>query len=376
MSSPSIIHNTTFRSQPVNCLSLSLLIAVLLAAPASGGPLAAFKFETPCDYAISAAHGPAGPAADAHAVGGLPAANWTHAPFNCNYVPGVGGGPNGVGVGHRTRHIVPNCHLGLDAPMGALWSPSWSVAAPPPGGGVVSAATGATRGHAPHADVYAGTLSVSYNAAGAVTGYTFSSTGKHDPDNCMAACAAGSALQTVPPVVSNAFASISFVIDGATLDYSISISARGVTQANLIGSAIHVGAPGQIGPMIIDLGPGAQWQDMQGMGISRMITGAPFPAQYLAALQQGQTYVNLRTMAFPQGEVRGQLTEPPMQRMADMNCDGVVNGKDVEAFVLAVLSPADYATRYHGCDINNGDINGDGRVDDADVPDFAAALAN
>ncbi len=367
-------HFTSSPSTPFRAASLFAVMLILtMAGIALGGPLAAFKLESPCDYTISAAHGPAGPAADAHAVGGLPAANWTHAPFNCNYVPGP---PNGVSVGHRTRHMVPNCHPGLDAPMGALWSPSWGVAAPPPGGGVVSVAGGATRGHAPHADVYAGTLSVSYNAAGAVTGYTFSSAGKHDPADCRAACAAGSALQTVPPAVSNAFASISFVIDGATLDYSISIAARGVTQANLIGAAIHAGAPGQIGPMIIDLGPGAQWQDMQGMGISRMITGAPFPAQYLAALQQGQTYVNLRTMAFPQGEVRGQLTEPPMQRMADMNCDGVVNGKDVEAFVLAVLSPADYSTRYHGCDTNNGDINGDGRIDDADVPDFAAALAN
>ncbi|MBI5762167.1 MAG: CHRD domain-containing protein [Planctomycetes bacterium] len=355
----------------VGTIGLRLLAVICLTAPALGGPLAAFKFETPCDFAISAAHGPAGPAADAHAVAGLPAAFWTHAPFNCNYVPGP---PNGVGVGQRTQHIVPTCHPGLDAPIGGLWSPSLSIAAPPVGGGLVAAAGGATRGHAPHADVFAATLTVAYNAAGAVTGYTYTSTGKHDPANCMAACAAGSSLQTVPPAVSNAFASISFVIDGATLDYSISIAARGVTQANLIGAAIHVGAPGQIGPMIIDLGPGAQWQDMQGIGISRMITGAPFPAQYLSALQQGQTYVNLRTMAFPQGEVRGQLTVPPMQTMADMNCDGLVNGKDVEAFVLAVLSPADYATRYHGCDINNGDLNGDGRVDEADLAEFVNAL--
>jgi CHRD domain len=348
-----------------------VLHALVFANSVYGGPLVPFKAETACDFTITAAHGPAGPAADAHAVGGLPAAFWTHAPFNCNYVPGP---PNGVGVGLRARHIVPTCHAGLDAPMGAVWSPGWAVAAPPPGGGVASATGGATRGHAPHADVFAGTLSVSYNAAGAVTGYTFSCTGKHDPANCMAACAPATSLQTVPPAVSAAFASVSFVIDGATLDCSVSIAARGISRASVIGSAIYLGGPGQVGPPIFDLGPGAQWQDMQGNGISRMITSAPFPAQYLVALQHGQTYVNIQTQLFPQGEIRGQLTVPPMQTMADMNCDGVLDGRDVGAFVSALLSPHDYDTQHVGCDINNGDMDGDGAVDEMDIAEFVSRL--
>lgn len=347
------------------------LIALALAHPTLAGPLAAFKFETACDFTITAAHGPCGPAADAHAVAGLPAAFWTHAPFNCNYVPGP---PNGVGVGLRSRHIVPSCHPGLDAPMGAVWSPSWSVAAPPPGGGVVSTSSGAIRGHAPHADVFAGTLSVSYNAAGAVTGYTFSSTGKHDPADCMAACAPATSLQTVPPSGSAAYASVAFVIDGATLDCSVSVAVRGITRATLIGAAIHLGGPGQIGPPIFDLGGGTLWQDMQGIGIARMIAGVPFPQQYLPALQQGQTYVNIKTQMFPQGEIRGQLTIPPMQTPADMNCDGVLDGRDVEGLVRALLEPHTYTTQYPTCDINNGDTNSDGVVDLLDVPDFVSAL--
>jgi hypothetical protein len=347
------------------------LIVAALGRPAVGGPLAAFKFETACDFAISAAHGPAGPAADAHVVGGLPAAFWTHAPFNCNYVPGP---PNGVGVGLRSQHIVPACHPTIDGPMGAVWSPSWGIAAPPAGAGVVSSSIGATRGHAPHADVFAGTLSVAYNAAGAVTGYTFSATGKHDPANCLAACAPATSLQTVPPSGSAAFGSLSFVIDGATLDCSVSLAVRGITRANVIGAAIHVGGPGQIGPPIFDLGDGTLWQDMQGIGIARMITGVPFPPQYLAALQQGQTYLNIRTLAFPQGEIRGQLTIPFMQTPADMNCDGALNGQDVEAFVQSLLEPHIYPTHYPTCDINNGDTNSDGVVDLLDVPGFVSAL--
>ncbi len=116
----------------------------------------------------------------------------------------------------------------------------------------------------------------------------------------MAACAPATSLQTVPPSGSSAFASVSFVIDGATLDCSVSIAARGISRPSVIGSGIYLGGPGQVGPLIFDLGPGAQWQDMQGTGISRMITSAPFPQQYLAALQQGQTYVNIQTQTFPQ----------------------------------------------------------------------------
>jgi hypothetical protein len=348
------------------------LIVAALAHPAAGGPLVALKLETVCDFTISAAHGPAGPAADAHAVGGLPAAFWTHAPFNFNYVPGP---PNGVGAGLRSQHIVPTCHPLVDAPMGAVWSPGWVVAAPPPGAaGVVAASTGATRGHAPHADVFAGTLSVWYDAVGAVTGYTFSATGKHDPANCLAACAPATSLQTVPPSGSAAFGSVSFVIDGATFDCSVSVAVRGIAQSDVLGAAIHVGSPGQIGPPIFELGGGTLWQDMQGIGIARMITSVPFPAQYLAALQQGQTYVNIRTLMFPQGEIRGQLTIPFMQTPADMNCDGALNGPDVEAFVRALLEPHTYPTQYPTCDINNGDTNNDGVVDLLDVPGFVSAL--
>ncbi|MBU0638161.1 MAG: hypothetical protein KKB50_04790, partial [Planctomycetes bacterium] len=41
----------------------------------------------------------------------------------------------------------------------------------------------------------------------------------------------------------------------------------------------------------------------------------------------------------------------------DMNCDGVRNGFDVDAFVVALDDPNNYENTYPDCDIDNADCN-------------------
>ncbi|MFQ5411187.1 MAG: hypothetical protein ACE5EC_02780, partial [Phycisphaerae bacterium] len=50
----------------------------------------------------------------------------------------------------------------------------------------------------------------------------------------------------------------------------------------------------------------------------------------------------------------------------DTNCDGFVNGLDVQSFVLAILDPAGYAVQFPMCNILNADTNGDTNVDTGD----------
>ena len=58
----------------------------------------------------------------------------------------------------------------------------------------------------------------------------------------------------------------------------------------------------------------------------------------------------------------------------DMNCDGIVNGVDVQDFVQAVLEPQSFAASHIGCDARNGDFNGDNLVNSEDVLLFTEAL--
>jgi hypothetical protein len=59
---------------------------------------------------------------------------------------------------------------------------------------------------------------------------------------------------------------------------------------------------------------------------------------------------------------------------ADMNCDGGVDGLDVDGFSLAVLEPSMYATELPDCNILNGDINLNGMTDIADTDLFVTCV--
>ena len=56
--------------------------------------------------------------------------------------------------------------------------------------------------------------------------------------------------------------------------------------------------------------------------------------------------------------------------VGDLNCDGVVNFFDIDAFVLAITDPAGYAADYPDCDLLAGDCNGDGVVNFFDIDCF------
>jgi len=54
----------------------------------------------------------------------------------------------------------------------------------------------------------------------------------------------------------------------------------------------------------------------------------------------------------------------------DVNCDGVVETADIDAFVLALGNPAGYAAAYPGCDALRADTNFDNALDSADIAAF------
>jgi hypothetical protein len=60
--------------------------------------------------------------------------------------------------------------------------------------------------------------------------------------------------------------------------------------------------------------------------------------------------------------------------IADLNCDGAVNVFDIDPFVLALTSPAEYEVAFAGCFIELADCNGDGLVNAFDIDPFVEIL--
>ncbi len=58
----------------------------------------------------------------------------------------------------------------------------------------------------------------------------------------------------------------------------------------------------------------------------------------------------------------------------DLNCDGAADGLDVRAFVLALIDPDGYAGEFVDCNINSGDLLGDGQVNESDIGPFVQML--
>ena len=67
-------------------------------------------------------------------------------------------------------------------------------------------------------------------------------------------------------------------------------------------------------------------------------------------------------------------TAPPAYLNGDMNCDGVVDGADVRAYLLALMDPSAYQAAFPNCRQLNADCNCDLAVDIADVQAFVAVL--
>jgi hypothetical protein len=59
----------------------------------------------------------------------------------------------------------------------------------------------------------------------------------------------------------------------------------------------------------------------------------------------------------------------------DVNCDGVVDFDDINAFILALSDPATYHVAFPDCNILNADCNGDGVIDFGDINAFVWILS-
>jgi hypothetical protein len=117
---------------------------------------------------------------------------------------------------------------------------------------------------------------------------------------------------------------------------------------------------------------GATWQPLgSGMG-----GGGYYPDVYALTVYNGELIAggNFTTAG---GEVSAYWArwDCPYRR-GDLDCNGAVDFRDINPFVLALSNPGAYAQTYPDCDILIGDMNCDASVDFGDINPFVACLSN
>ena len=92
----------------------------------------------------------------------------------------------------------------------------------------------------------------------------------------------------------------------------------------------------------------------------------------------GQPDANITVMSGGDFELRGGfwpgVAVEPEFAVGDLNCDGSINGLDIDAFVLALTDPAGYETAYPECDVMLADCNEDGSINGLDIDPFVVLL--
>jgi hypothetical protein len=104
------------------------------------------------------------------------------------------------------------------------------------------------------------------------------------------------------------------------------------------------------------------------------VYGAEYPMfVYDLAQGPGGTWTPM-THPFPDSNATSGAAWIPGPVPGDLNCDGVVDFRDINPFVIALASPEGFATQFPDCIIYNGDTNLDGLVDFRDINPFVLLL--
>jgi len=124
--------------------------------------------------------------------------------------------------------------------------------------------------------------------------------------------------ESVPPVTTEAGGQTTFTFDPTTATVRYTIQVSGLSDAT--AAHIHAGKVGESGPVVVPLFGGPQKSgpftgmlaegqidptmlqgELQGKGVQDL----------MALFMEGGLYVNVHTVANPDGEIRGQITVPP-----------------------------------------------------------------
>jgi hypothetical protein len=156
--------------------------------------------------------------------------------------------------------------------------------------------------------------------------------------------------------------------------FDITVTVTGLLPADVTGFHIHQAVVGVNGPIIVDF-TGVAPLNPAGTGFTFSANGLTLPSVSEAAFLGGGTYVNIHTVAFPGGAVRGQLFSAGNVNLASgvasgttsvLNIENATGGAGSDSLVgnfgVNVLSGgggADWIVGGPGADTQNGNAGAD-----------------
>lgn len=106
-----------------------------------------------------------------------------------------------------------------------------------------------------------------------------------------------------------------------------------------------------------------------------LVPGGPaFEARLAADVLNGEDYVLIKVDGLDAGAGSSIDLSVSNTFADDPGCDGTFDINDIDAFVKALIGPAEFAVNYPSCYYGSADINGDGLVDGRDVGPFVQLL--
>ncbi len=284
------------------------VLTLLVCSDSAESQLRTRKTEGELRYSLRATHGAMGPGAAIIDEPIPPSFFWTNFLTITSDAPDPGVPMTLTGTGTIWHNVAP--HPPEPVPGPTYSCEAVAVGSTLPGVAITVDLGAGAANHGGHWDASGCSLVTIWTAPDAILRFTYAEAGGHDPPPGCANRVCGITERAVmPPTGSQAIGSAALMIFLDTNAFALAVTVSGIAPTDLTGAHIQVGGPDENGPAIIDLGDGSQWEDLEGEGLSRGIDDL-FPAEYVQDLLAGRVYIQLDTLAFPDGELRGQLVSP------------------------------------------------------------------
>ena len=161
-----------------------------------------------------------------------------------------------------------------------------------------------------HSDTYTHSLTVENRTnvgdTRQIMSYIFNTEGKHPADKIQWPRGSGlTGSEMVPVNNSENYGNGLVAMDEDGLGH-VSISLKGIEPQEIIAAEIRSGAPGFNGALIANL-PSGMWTSADGQGSNFDMDPFVIPPTFYSQFLAGQNYLIIKTLQFPNGELRGQL---------------------------------------------------------------------